>query len=339
MTRQTQGKECKICARPFTVFKWSPGSGMRYKKTEICQTCSKIKNVCQTCVLDLEYGLPVQVRDSVLNVQDVAPRSDVNREYFIQNVEGQLGATDTLVNYGKADSVAKEALRKMARTEPYYKRNRPHICSFFAKGECKRGDECPFRHERPEENDLSHQNIKDRFFGHNDPVANKILSRASKPPPPKPGDENSKSLFLTGVTDDIGEKDMRSQFEQYGEIKSVTLSAKTKCAFINFATHESAAAAYEKSYNNLTIKGHLLRVQWGRSKTSQTSSKPAAAAAGVGGGQQHFAASVGGDTISQGIAVDPDFLPPIPPPPGAGNITYAATNPHMLGSSSKTYRA
>ena len=34
---------------------------MRYKKTEVCQTCAKTKNVCQTCLLDLEYGLPVQV--------------------------------------------------------------------------------------------------------------------------------------------------------------------------------------------------------------------------------------------------------------------------------------
>lgn len=36
-------------------------------------------------------------------------------------------------------------LKKLARTEPYYKRNRPHICSFFVKGTCTRGDECPYR--------------------------------------------------------------------------------------------------------------------------------------------------------------------------------------------------
>lgn len=38
-----------------------PGARMRFKKTEVCQTCAKIKNVCQTCLLDLEYGLPTQV--------------------------------------------------------------------------------------------------------------------------------------------------------------------------------------------------------------------------------------------------------------------------------------
>ena len=34
---------------------------------------------------------------------------------------------------------------KLARTTPYYKRNRPHICSFWVKGECTRGEECPYR--------------------------------------------------------------------------------------------------------------------------------------------------------------------------------------------------
>ena len=52
----------------------------------------------------------------------------------------------------------------------YYKRNAPHICSFFVKGECNRGNECPFRHEMPEGGELADQNIKDRFNGENDPV-------------------------------------------------------------------------------------------------------------------------------------------------------------------------
>ena len=63
---------------------------MRYKKTEICQTCAKLKNVCQTCLLDLEYGLPIEVRDKALAIQDNLPRSDVNKEFFTQNIENEV---------------------------------------------------------------------------------------------------------------------------------------------------------------------------------------------------------------------------------------------------------
>lgn len=208
MSKQAHGKECKICVRPFTIFRWCPGAGMRYKKTEVCQTCAKIKNVCQTCVLDLEFGLPTQVRDTVMNIQDGVPRSDVNREFFVQSVEGKLG-NDSLVDYGKADSVAKEVLKKMTRTEPYYKRNRAHICSFFVKGICKRGDECPYRHEMPVENDLSHQNIKDRYYGQNDPVAKKMLNRTDKGAKLRaPEDKSITSLYITGVETSVSETDL-----------------------------------------------------------------------------------------------------------------------------------
>ena len=85
-TKADYDKECKICTRPFTVFRWRPGRDSRYKKTEVCQTCSKLKNVCQVCLLDLEYGLPVQVRDTALSINsnDAIPKSDVNREYFAE---------------------------------------------------------------------------------------------------------------------------------------------------------------------------------------------------------------------------------------------------------------
>ena len=46
---------------------------------------------------------------------------------------------------GKAQAPS-DLLMKLARTTPYYKRNRPHICSFWVKGECKRGEECPYRY-------------------------------------------------------------------------------------------------------------------------------------------------------------------------------------------------
>lgn len=89
-TKEKYGKECKICSRPFTVFRWCPGARMRFKKTEVCQTCSRLKNVCQTCLLDLEYGLPIQVRDTALRIKDDLPRSEVNKEYYIQNMDSEV---------------------------------------------------------------------------------------------------------------------------------------------------------------------------------------------------------------------------------------------------------
>lgn len=178
------------------------GARMRFKKTEVCQTCSKLKNVCQTCLLDLEYGLPTQVRDSALKINDEIPQSEVNKEFYLQNVEKQMalngGELPTGAGGGKS-TPASDVLSKLARTTPYYKRNLPHICSFWVKGECKRGEECPYRHEKPSEPDdpLSEQNIRDRYYGTNDPVAEKLLKRAaSLPVLETPSDKTITTLYV-----------------------------------------------------------------------------------------------------------------------------------------------
>lgn len=45
------GGTCHISGRPYTVFRWRPGSEARYKKTIICQEVAKAKNVCQVRVI------------------------------------------------------------------------------------------------------------------------------------------------------------------------------------------------------------------------------------------------------------------------------------------------
>ncbi|KAG7275728.1 hypothetical protein CRUP_009831 [Coryphaenoides rupestris] len=296
-TKEKYGKECKICARPFTVFRWCPGTRMRFKKTEVCQTCSKMKNVCQTCLLDLEYGLPIQVRDTGLAVKDDVPKSDVNKEYYTQNMEREIANSDgtrPVGLLGKAPS-SSDMLLKLARTTPYYKRNRPHICSFWVKGECKRGEECPYRHEKPTDPDdpLADQNIKDRYYGINDPVADKLLKRASTMPRlDAPEDKSITTLYIGGLGD------------TFGEIRTITIVQRQQCAFIQFATRQAAESAAEKSFNKLIINGRRLTVKWGRSQAAR-----------------------GKDSIKDGVSEMGSRLDPVPGLPGEAPANYFNLDP------------
>ncbi|CAI5957993.1 unnamed protein product [Closterium sp. NIES-65] len=268
MTKASFDKECKICTRPFTVFRWRPGRDARYKKTEICQTCCKLKNVCQVCMLDLEYGLPVQVRDTALNINttDAIPQSDVNREYFAEEHDrkGRAGL-DYESSFGKA--APNDLLLKLQRTTPYYKRNRAHICSFFVRGECTRGAECPYRHEMPITGELAHQNFKDRYYGVNDPVAKKMMRLAAEMPSLEaPEDTSIKTLFVGGVDSRITEADLKDKFYAFGEVESIRLITPRSCAFITFSSRDEAEKAAEGLANKLIIKGIRLKLDWGRPK-------------------------------------------------------------------------
>lgn len=273
MSKQEYGRSCGTCARPFTVFRWNPGTGMRFKTTVICQTCAKIKNVCQTCLLDLEYGLPTQVRDTALALQNEAPTSEINREYYAQNMDGKLDGNKSLLDSTRASSAGKEMLKQLARTDPYYKRNRPRLCTFYAKGECNRGSDCPYRHEMPADNELSKQNIQDRYHGRSDPVANKIMTNHAAAMGLAPPDDSSiTSLFLSSLPSTETEDSIRTQVLQSvpviepAQLRSIVYVAKTRCAFVNFKDRASAEEAAKAWANGLELSGETVAVKWGRSK-------------------------------------------------------------------------
>ena len=69
-----------------------------------------------------------------------------------------------------------------------------------------------FRHEKPTDpNDpLADQNIKDRFYGINDPVAEKLLRRYdSLPKLDLPEDKMVTTLYIGNLADRVSEKDLR----------------------------------------------------------------------------------------------------------------------------------
>jgi pre-mRNA-splicing factor RBM22/SLT11 len=290
MTAEPHGKKCRICNTPFTVFAWQAGTKGRLKRVEICKSCARAKNVCQVCIYDLDYGLPVAVRDKILREEGgtqqggsilttAVPQSDANRSWFnaqqarmIEN--GELDHNVSTAAHAKLSSVA--------RMEPRYERNLPKLCSFFAKGECNRGANCPFRHEMPRDrNDpFSKQNTKDRFYGTNDPVAKKMIWRrhqieeaqkkAEAIKEEQDGDERAiATCYVCFDTKDeatkniqISEQDLRDYFYSHGEIASVRMH-QDKGAFIEYTTGEAAELAIN-TMDKQIICGRKILVTWAR---------------------------------------------------------------------------
>jgi len=208
------------------------------------------------------------------------PKSDANREYF--NKINEQKVAQGLLPYDTA--TLDPVIHRMSRNQPYYDRNRAHICSFFVKGTCNRGAACPFRHELPpdDKGDLAHQNIKDRYYGVNDPVAKKLLQRVSNSAVAPPDDVSITTLFVGNVDKRISESDLRDHFYYFGEITSLKLSPTQHCAFVEFTTREAAEAAINKLYSNLIVNGVFLRLSWAKpTQLSQTSQQLASDGGGA----------------------------------------------------------
>eukprot|EP00984_Skeletonema_dohrnii_P038142 scaffold41023_cov122-Skeletonema_dohrnii-CCMP3373.AAC.3 len=253
----------------------------------------------------------------------------------------------------------------MARMEPRYERNLPKLCSFFAKGECNRGSQCPFRHELPrDKNDpLSKQNTKDRFFGTNDPVASGMVRRQKEKAEKRraelkarggDGDERAVSTLYVRFTDEgsqkrITEAEVRDKFYSFGEIASVRMHAD-KGAFVEFTSPQATQHAIANT-NRSNIGGRKVIVNWARvpkrgAVSAGPQSQPGVAGEGgrirpmapPGGFKGKSSAASAGFSTSLGV-----------PRPGGGVIRrpgvsgargaapkpyYPSTDPGRLGSQS-----
>jgi len=57
---------------------------------------------------------------------------------------------------------------------------------------------------------LSNQKLKERYYGNEDPVADKLIKMAAELPQlATPDDRTITSLYVGGIEDDVAEKDLR----------------------------------------------------------------------------------------------------------------------------------
>ncbi|RKU42611.1 Pre-mRNA-splicing factor slt11 [Coniochaeta pulveracea] len=280
MLKEDYGAECKLCTRPFTVFQWAADRAHgRRKRTNICLTCARLKNACQCCIMDLQFGLPIIIRDKALEMMAPGPSSDINREYFAQNneraiEEGRAGIEE----YEKADDKARELLRRLAQSKPYFRKGRevdeegnPREAGSGsgAAGAASTGGPGPIRTR-----DSRAAAGGGRGGGPQRARKAPYAQALSQPPSERdwlpPSDKNIMSLFVTGIEDDLPEYKIRDFFKPFGKIKSLVVSHMSHCAFVNYESREAAERAASELKGKAVIAGCPLRIRWGQPKAIGT---------------------------------------------------------------------
>ena len=267
------------CTRPFTVFSWNVDrSHGRRMRTNICLTCARLKNCCQSCMLDLSFGLPIVVRDAALKMIAPGPQSDINREYFAQNnerliEEGKAGTEE----YEKSDDKARELLRRLAASKPYFRKGRTVDEAEVAQSRSGGGDAAVgagMGGPGPIRSRDSRAAIAAGARTKGGKGRQAFPSAAQVPPSPRdwlpPDDPNMMSLFVTGVEDDLPEYKIRDFFKAHGKIKSLVCSHMSHCAFVNYETRAAAEQAAEACQGRAVIAGCPLRIRWGAPKAVGT---------------------------------------------------------------------
>ncbi|KAK3362575.1 hypothetical protein B0T25DRAFT_9087 [Lasiosphaeria hispida] len=292
MLKEDYGAECKLCTRPFTVFSWAADRAHgRKKRTNICLTCARLKNACQCCIMDLQFGLPIVIRDKALELVSQGPQSEINREYFAQNNERAIeeGSVGT-EQYEKTDEKARELLRRLAQSKPYFRKGReldedgnpisggPSTSGSAAGGNVAMGAGVggpgPIRSR-----DSRAASVAGARGGRGGGRGGRKAPIGANAPPPgpkdyiPPADMSIMSLFVTGIEDDLPEFKIRDFFKAFGKIKSLVVSHMTHCAFVNYETREGAEKAAEECKGRAVIAGCPLRVRWSVPKAIGTMDK------------------------------------------------------------------
>lgn len=289
-------------------------------------------------MLDLSFGLPIVVRDAALKMVAPGPQSDINKQYYAQEHEKEIeegrGAVEA---YEKTDEKARELLKRLANSEPYYKKQR----RLEAEAE-ESGQPAPKALPPAGSGPIRPRDSKTAGAvalrggsrgGRGGARGGRVFpGTAQLAPRPEdilpPSDPNITSLFVTGVEDDLPEHELRTFFTKFGTLRSVICSHRSHCAFINFQVRAGAEAAAEACQGRAVVKGVPLRVQWGKPKPLDTMDKDqrmvyAREGRNMGAAGKRATEAVQGQLGGAAAADDLDSLA-VAAPPGADDVEYAS---------------
>lgn len=311
-------KACKLCQRPFHVFRWRNGHGQNSQcQTEVCNTCAKLKNCCQACILDLEFGLPTHIRDAGIALQSGGasvhdstkmPVNVANRDWYQQQAEREMAAGKG--RWGR-DGVER-VVSSLNQLEPHFASTRAHLCAFFLRGQCDKAAACPYQHVNPADLLAAAAAAGVRVAG---------AAGATPPPeptaaPPPPPDASITTVHIANVDPQrVTERDLRTKLDAYGPLKSIRMVPRKRCAFAEYAQRADAERAVANLHGRFDVAGTQLRIAWSLASSSSTATTTAAVAAGAAA------------TVDAPLGVAKKTAAPIAPPVGAVASATASMYP------------
>ncbi|KAK6458556.1 uncharacterized protein RJT20DRAFT_6904 [Scheffersomyces xylosifermentans] len=269
MIKQLSGEECKSCTRPFAVLRWNTSNSTnKSKKTIICLTCARAKNCCQSCMLDVNYRIPINIRDTALKmaglesllVTDTSSTSNREVKAIIADKQDQMFKQQDELDDGELDrrEQAKEILTKLSQ-----KLNDDSAKISFKKKTTSSSKSLHTESDKLKNADVSKIVAKLPFGG--------SLNSQSHP--------DITSFFIFGISADLPQYAITNLCNTFGKIKSLTVVHRAKCAYVSFTTRASAEAFAESILSNglnantataglLIIDGkYPVRVSWGKPKS------------------------------------------------------------------------
>lgn len=111
MNQIPNGATCKICTLPYTLYHFKQDHrSADIIKTMICTNCAKQRNVCQCCMLDMTWHIPIQLRDQLISMVSgsktvTEEAKNVMMKRFLAMKEGSIGGAQVTSDQGQVDEI------------------------------------------------------------------------------------------------------------------------------------------------------------------------------------------------------------------------------------------
>lgn len=254
MKRQPNGEECRFCTRPFATLRWSGDTTVgKMRKTVICDTCARARNCCQACSADIDFQIPLELRDAAIKLAGLENPWSVENTSKNREVRANIG--------NKLEKTLREGEKKSADEK------KEQILAILVKLAEKLGSHAP-------SNPSVH---KERSSGNSKELTLAIANLPFGGTLSFPKDETATSFFVFGFSAEMPQYKLQEFFEQHGQVESVKIIHRARCGYVMYQNRALAekCASYISEYglsSNPNTAGLVLvdnqpiRISWGNSQ-------------------------------------------------------------------------